>query len=115
MVDNLSKGFIKPSQALFASPILFVKKPTGRLRFCIDYWKLNQMTKKDRYLLLLINETLARLAQAKVFTKLDIRQVFYRIRIYPDSEELTIFRTRYRAYKYKVLLFELTNRPTTYQ
>jgi hypothetical protein len=37
LVDNLEKGFIVPSQALYASPILFVKKPSGGLRFCIDF------------------------------------------------------------------------------
>ena len=41
--------------------------------------------------------------------------MFYRIRIYPDSEELTTFQTCYRIYKYKVLLFRLTNSPATYQ
>jgi hypothetical protein len=114
LVENLAKGFIETSQAPFASPILFVKKPTGGLRFCIDYRKLNRLTKKDRYPLLLIDETLARLAQAKIFTKLDIRQAFYRIRMHPDSEELTMFRTRYGAYKCKILPFGLTNRPATY-
>jgi transposase InsO family protein len=115
LVENLAKGFIVPSQAPFASPVLFVKKPTGGLRFCIDYRKLNQMTKKDRYPLPLIDETLGRLAQAKVFTKLDIRQAFHRIRIHEDSQELTTFRTRYGAYKCKVLPFGLTNGPATYQ
>ena len=61
-----------------------------------------------------MEETFARLEQAKIFTKLDIRQAFHRIYIYPDSEELTSFRTRYGSYKYKVLLFGLTNSPSTY-
>jgi hypothetical protein len=59
LVKNLDKGFIKPSQALFAALVLFVKKPDGSLCFCINYKKLNLLTKKDRYLLPLINETLA--------------------------------------------------------
>ena len=61
LVKNLAKGFIEPSQAPFTLPILFVKKANGSLRFCIDFRKLNNLTKKDRYLLPLINETLARL------------------------------------------------------
>lgn len=113
--ENLDKGFIEPSQAPFSSPILFVKKPDGQLRFCIDFRKLNQITRKDRYPLPLIDETLNRLNRAKVFTKLDIRQAFHRIRMHPESEELTTFRTRYGAYKCKVLPFGLTNGPATYQ
>jgi transposase InsO family protein len=115
LVDNLDKGFIEPSQAPFAAPILFVKKPDGSLRFCIDFRKLNLLTKKDRYPLPLIDETLARIGRAKLFTKLDIRQAFHRIRIDPKSEELTTFRTRFGAYKCKVLPFGLTNGPATYQ
>ncbi|EDO04015.1 hypothetical protein SS1G_06497 [Sclerotinia sclerotiorum 1980 UF-70] len=115
LTDNLSKGFIEPSQAPFAAPVLFVKKSNGSLRFCIDYRKLNALTRKDRYPLPLIDETLARLQGAKIYTKLDIRQAFHRIRMDPASEEYTTFRTRYGAYKCKVLPFGLTNGPATYQ
>lgn len=115
LLENLSKGFIAPSQAPFASPILFAKKPNGGLRFCVDYRKLNALTKKDRYPLPLIDETLDRLRKAKIFTKLDIRQAFHRIRMNPESEDLTTFRTRYGTYKYKVLPFGLTNGPATFQ
>jgi hypothetical protein len=115
LLDNLNKGFIVPSQAPYASPVLFVKKPNGGLRFCIDYRKLNAITCKDRYPLPLIDETLARISRAKIFTKLDIRQAFHRIRIDPSSEDLTTFRTRYGSYKCKVLPFGLTNGPATFQ
>ena len=47
LIKHLGKGFIKPSQALFALPIFFVKKPNRGLCFCIDYCKLNNMTCKD--------------------------------------------------------------------
>ncbi len=72
LLDNLDKGFIEPSQAPFTAPVLFIRKPDRSLRFCIDYCKLNALTYKDHYLLPLINKTLARILQAKVFTKLDI-------------------------------------------
>jgi hypothetical protein len=62
----------------------------------------------------LIDETLARVLKAKVFTKIDIRQAFHRIRIDHEAEDLTTFRTRYGAYKYKVMPFGLTNGPTTF-
>jgi len=56
--DNLNKGFIEVSSAPMASPVLFVRKPGRGLRFCVDYRKLNAMTRKNRYPLLLIEETL---------------------------------------------------------
>jgi hypothetical protein len=77
LINNLDKGFIKASQALYTAPVLFVKKPDKSLRFCIDFRKLNQLACKDCYLLSLINKTLAWISRAKIFTKLNIWQAFY--------------------------------------
>lgn len=112
---NLDKGFIQASAAPYSSPILFVKKPNGALRFCVDYRKLNAITKKDRYPLPLIDETMAQLQGAKFFTKLDIISAFNNLRMDPESEELTTFKTRFGAYKYRVLPFGLTNGPASWQ
>jgi hypothetical protein len=114
LIENLNKGFIDSSQAPFAAPILFARKANGGLRFCVDYRKLNAMTRKDRYPIPLLDETLARIGKARIFTKLDIRQAFHRVRIDPELEDLTTFRTRYGCYKYKVVPFGLTNGPATY-
>ena len=54
--DNLNKGFIEVSSSPIASPVLFVRKPEEGLRFCVDYRKLNTMTRKNRYPLLLIED-----------------------------------------------------------
>jgi len=57
--ENLTKDYIAPSSAPYLSPILFVKKADGGLRFYVNYRKLNKITKKDRYPLPLITKTLA--------------------------------------------------------
>ena len=72
LLDNLDKGFIKSSQAPFIALVLFIKKPNSGLRFYINYYKLNLITRKDRYLLPLINETLIKIYKKKIFIKLDI-------------------------------------------
>ena len=59
------KGFIRPSKSPFGSPVLFVKKPDGSLRLCVDYRKLNDITIKNRYALPLISELFDRLKSAK--------------------------------------------------
>jgi len=116
IMENLSKGFITPSKNNpFAFPILFVKKADGSLRMCVDYRRLNEITKKDPYPLPLIDEILPRLLNAKFMTKIDIRQAFHKIRMDPESEHLTTFRTRYGNFQYKVLPFGLTNGPATFQ
>ena len=113
--NYLKKGFIVLSDASYASSVLFAKKLEGGWRFCVDYWKLNAITKKDRYPLPLIEETLARLARMKVFIKLNVRQAFYRIRMKESVENLITFWTRYRFYKYKVLPSDLCNSPAFFQ
>ena len=113
--SHLAKGFIQASLASYSSPVLFVKKPGGGIRFCVDYRRLNAITKKDRYPIPLIEETLAQLEGAKYFTKIDIRQAFYQIRISEDSEELTTFLTRFGAFKYLVMPFGLCNGPASWQ
>jgi hypothetical protein len=115
LVENLKKGFIKPSESPFSSPVLFVKKKDGSLRFCIDYRQLNAVTKKDRYPLPLITETLDRLAESSVFTKLDVRHAFNRIRMEPASMAWAAFRTRYGSFEPVVLPFGLCNGPATFQ
>ena len=70
--SNLIKDFVVLSKAPFALLVLFACKSNGLLQFYVDYHKLNALTKKNQYPLLLINKTLAQLSKAKIFTKLDI-------------------------------------------
>ena len=91
------------------------EKSNKGLQFYINYQKLNALTKKNRYSLLLIDKTFHRLAKVKIFTKLDICQAFYRIYIHPNSEKLTAFRTKYNQFKYNIILFNLTNGLVIYQ
>jgi hypothetical protein len=111
----LRKEWIVSSAAEYEFPVLFAKKPNDELRFCVNYRAMNARSKKDVYPLPLISETLDRLGKAKLFTKLDVRNAFHRIRMNPGSEEITTFRTRFGQYKYQVLPFELTGGPSTFQ
>ena len=115
LVENLKKGFIKPSDSPYSSLVLFVKKKDGRLRFCIDYRQLNALTKKDRYPLPLITETLDQLAKSSIFTKLDVRHAFNRILMESESTVWAAFRTRYGSFELVVLPFGLCNGLVTFQ
>ena len=116
LTENLEKGFIRSSSSPAASPVLFVKKPGGGLRFCVDYRALNAMTIKNRYPLPLIRETLDRLSKACIFfTKLDIVAAFNRLRMAYGEEWKTAFRTRYGLFEYLVMPFGLANAPSSFQ
>jgi hypothetical protein len=111
----LDNDFIEVSKSPAAAPVLFAKKPGGGLRFCVDYRGLNAITRKDRYPLPLIRETLAALSKAKWLTKFDVSAAFHRIRIAKGEEWKTAFRTRYGLYQWKVMPFGLTGAPATFQ
>jgi hypothetical protein len=66
--DGLSTGRIRPSKSPMASPVFFIKKKDGSLRFVQDYRALNAMTVKNRYPLPLINDLINRLKGARFFT-----------------------------------------------
>ena len=66
--------------------ILFIFKKNNELRLYINYKKLNAMIVKNRYSLFLITKTLNRLYDVKVFTKLNLKNIYHKIRIKKDDK-----------------------------
>jgi hypothetical protein len=98
--EAMRKGWIRRSISPAGAPILFVPKKDGTLRLCVDYRGLNTITVKNRHALPLIQETLDRLQGAKIFTKLDLKDAYHRIRIRASDEWKTAFHTKYSHYEY---------------
>lgn len=113
--DALMKGWIRRSVSPAGAPVLFVPKKNGKLRLCVDYRALNRITRKDKAPLPLIHEILDRLQGAVVFTKLDLKDAYHRLRIREGDEWKTAFRCRYGHFEYNVMPFGLVNAPATFQ
>jgi hypothetical protein len=113
--ENEPKGLIRKSKSSAGYPILFVPKKNGKLRLCIDYRHLNDITVKDREPLPRIDEMMDRLNGARYFTALDIIGAYYRIRMKEGEEWKTAFRTRYGLYEWRVMPMGLTNAPANWQ
>jgi hypothetical protein len=113
--DELKKGHIRPSTSPAGYPILFVPKKNGKLRLCVDYRQLNDITIKNRHPLPLIREIRDRLHGARWFTALDLRGAYNLIRMKEGEEWKTAFRTSEGHFEYLVMPFGLTNAPATFQ
>ena len=108
-------GKIRRSLSPAGAPILFVPKPDGSLRLCIDYRGLNKRTIKNKYPLPLMNEVRDRLGKATVLTKLDLTNGYCLIRMAPGKEWKTAFRSRYGLCEYTIMPFGLCNALSTIQ
>jgi hypothetical protein len=107
LTDHLEKEWIRVSKLPAGASVLFVRKPDGGLRFCVNYRKFNEITKKDRILLPLIIETLRIMAKAEWYTKLNVSAAFHKIRIKKGDEWKTAFRTRFGFFKWLITSFGL--------
>ncbi|CAF1442348.1 unnamed protein product, partial [Didymodactylos carnosus] len=113
--DMLKSDVAEPSFGPWASPVTLVPKKDGKLRFCIDFRKLNEVTIKDTYPIPRIDDTLDALKGAKYFSTLDLSSGFWQVELDEGSKEKTAFVTHEGIFQFEVMLFGLTNAPATFQ
>ena len=89
----LDADIIRPSDSPWCFPVVLVTKKNGKQRCCIDFRKLNAVTKLDAYPLPLIDEIFDALHGAKYFTTLDATSGYWQIEIVPEDQEKTAFVT----------------------
>ena len=109
------KGIINLSTSPWASRIVLVKKKDGKLRFCIDYRKLNTITKRDVYPLPRIDDSLAALKRGIIFSTLDLHAGYWQIPMSEKDKDKTAFLTDDGLFEFNVMPFGLTNAPATFQ
>ena len=105
--DMLQNGVVRPSTSPWASPIVLVKKKDGGTRFCVDYRKLNDVTRKDAYPLPRIDETLDALAGAKLFSTWDLASGYWQVEMEDADRGKTAFATRHSLFEFQVMAFGL--------
>eukprot|EP00731_Ephydatia_muelleri_P023001 Em0015g584a len=113
--DMLHKDIIQPSQSPWASPIVLARKKDGSVRFCADYRKVNEVTRKDAYPLPRINDTLETLSDSKIFSTLDLASGYWQVVLTENDRQKTAFCTTEGLYEFKVMPFGLCNAPATFQ
>lgn len=111
----LERGFIEPSISAFGAPVLLIKKREGDFRFCVDYRRLNAISKPQAFLFPMPEELLDRLGKATVYSKIDLRNGYFQIRIKEADAHKTGFLTHVGHYQFRVMPFGLASAPATFQ
>ena len=111
----LDRGVIEPCQSSWASPVVLVTKKDGTTRFCIDYHKLNDVTKKDAYPLPRIDDTLDALRGSMYFSTLDLYSGYWQVEMDQRDIDKIAFVTRQGLFRFTVMLFRLCNAPATFE
>jgi len=102
---------IESSHNAWASPVVIVQNKNGKTRFCVDYRRLNNITKKHAYPLPQTEECLDCLGDSKVFTSLDCTAGYWQVPLRPADREKTAFTTHAGIYHWLSVPFGLTNCP----
>ena len=117
--DHLDKmlktGVIQPSSSDWASCPVLIRKKDGRVRWCIDYRKLNSVTRKDSFPLPRIEQCIDTLSGNVWFSTLDMTSGYWQIEIDPRDRHKTAFVTKYGLFEHVRMPFGLTNAPAIFQ
>ena len=111
----LRAKIIEPSTSSWASPIVLVPKRDGTLRLCVDYRRLNRVTKPDPYPMPRVDDLLDRLGQAKFISTLDLTKGYWQVPVHPESRQQTAFITPFGKYQFLTMPFGLVGAPAVFQ
>ena len=113
--EMLEAKVIRRSNSPWSFPVVIVDKKDGSKRFCVDFRKLNQITKKNSYPLPLIDDILALLGKAKFFTSLDLKSGYWQVLMDDLDKEKTAFACHRGLFEFNVMPFGLSNAPAVFQ
>ena len=106
---------IEPSTSAWSSPVVPSKKKDGTIRLCVDYRKLNTVTKADKFPIPNLNDAVFGLGKVKYFSALDLVKGYYQFPLEEKSKKFTAFSTPRHHWQFKRLSFGLKNAPSAFQ
>ena len=94
---------------------MLIRKGNSSIRYCVDYRKVNAVTRKDAYPIPRIDATLDALTGSKWFSTLDMISGYWQVEVDPEDRPKTAFSTDQGLFEFKVMPFGLCNAPATFQ
>ena len=89
--EMAQEGIIRPSNSPWCAPAVYVPKSNGEIRICVDFVQLNKVTKKDSYPVPRADGPQLKLANKKVFSKIDLKSAYWQFPMSEQSIEKTEF------------------------
>jgi hypothetical protein len=111
----LQMGIVSPSMSPWASNIVLVTKKGGQLRLCVDYRRVNAVTRQDSYPIPRVDACLDVLGNSTIYSSLDLRSGYWQCGIREEDKDKTTFLTRRGAFRFNVLPFGLCNAVSLFQ
>eukprot|EP00171_Calliarthron_tuberculosum_P010300 IDg10300t1 len=105
----LNEGVIVPSESEWVSPVVLAFKSDGKLRFCIDYRRLNAVTKRVSYLLPRTDDCMDSLGDANIFTTIDGNRGYWQLPVRKSDLAKTAFACHKGVLEFKRISFGLMN------
>lgn len=107
-------GVIEDANSPFSAPIVLVAKKDGSVRICLDFRRLNAITKKDGYPLPRIDTALSSLRGAKVFSALDLNGGYHQIAVNKEDRHKLAVTFPWGQYQFVRAPFGVANMPAVF-
>ena len=111
----LEMGVVRPSHSEWSSPLILVKKPQGKWRPCIDYRRVNEISKGETFPLPRLDDLVDQVGNARFITTVDLSKGYWQVELTDRARQISAFSTPFGHYEFNTMPFGMRMAPMTFQ